>query len=303
MRPLKSTEVPDIMSMTDINSAPIHSYLSLRKAVGWIGILLPFVLVLGHRLIFGGEFLLNNLSVYYHTGMRDLFVGSLCAIALFLFFYRGYDRWDNIAANLAGFFALGIAFFPTVREGPWDWVAKVHFLCAACFFVILAIFSLFLFTRGTVRPTGRKLKRNLIYRLCGIVMLVSLAAIELFFLFFYENHADSRFVIVGETITLMAFGISWLTKGGTLYPDKPKKTDTMENEENLVKVFTGPEPTALLLMKLLEESGIKSLIRNESGLGYLGAVPDVLDLYIFEDDLSNAAPLIEEFNSSGEPGE
>ena len=289
------------MKQTEDHIAHIHSYLSLRKSVGWIGILLPFVLVFGHTVIFGGDHLLNNLSVYYHTGMRDFFVGAICAIALFLFFYRGYDRWDNISANVAGFFALGIAFFPTVKDGPWDWVAWVHFYSAASFFVILALISLFLFTRGEKRPTGRKLKRNLVYRVCGIIMLVALAAMQIFFLFFYENHADSRFVIIAETVTLMAFGISWLTKGGTLYPDKPRKTDTMEKEENLIKVFTGPEPTALLLLKMLDESGIKGLIKNDSGLGYLGGTPSVLDLYIFEADQEKAMPLVMEFRETHNP--
>ena len=282
-------------------TAHIHSYLSLRKSVGWIGILLPFVLVFGHTVIFGGDTLLRNLSVYYHTGMRDFFVGAICAIALFLFFYRGYDRWDNISANVAGFLALGIAFFPTVKDGPWDWVAWVHFYSAAAFFVILALISLFLFTRGEKQPTGRKLKRNIVYRLCGIIMLLALAAMEIFFLFFYENHEDSRFVIIAETLTLIAFGISWLTKGGTFYPDKPKKTDTMDKEENLIKVFTGPEPTALLLLKMLEETGIRGLIKNDSGLGYLGAVPAVMDLYILEDELEKAMPLINEFRNSSNP--
>jgi len=208
------------MMKSDDHTVHIYSYLSLRKAIGWIGILLPFVLVLGNYVIFGGDKVLHNLSVYYHTGMRDILVGAICAIALFLFFYKGYDRWDNIAADLAGFFALGIAFFPTVKEGPWDWVAMVHFYSAGSFFVILALKSLFLFTRGEKRPTDRKLKRNVIYRACGIIMLVSLACIEAYFLFLKENHEDSIFVLIAETVTLMAFGISWLTKGGTLYPDK-----------------------------------------------------------------------------------
>ncbi len=83
----------------------------------------------------------------------------------------------------------------------------------------------------------------------------------------------------------------------------------MEKEENLIKVFTGPEPTAMLLMKRLEETGIESLIKNDSGLGYLGAVPAVIDLYIFEEDLEKARPLIEEMNEvqeeegTEEPGE
>jgi hypothetical protein len=288
------------MAVKRDNSKQVHSYLSLRKTVGWIGIILPFALVLGNILIFGEKKVLANMSVYYFTGMRDIFVGSICAIALFLFFYRGYDRWDDIAADLAGIFALGVAFFPTVEAGPWAWVAKVHFYSAACFLVILALISLFLFTRGDEHPTQMKRKRNLVYRACGIIMLAALASIEVYFLFFDGINSESRFVLIAETITLMAFGISWLTKGGTLYPDKPQKRATMENEEKLVKVFTGPEPTALLLLKMLEETGLKGLIKNDSGLGYLGAVPQVLDLYIFEADLEKAKPLIDDFRKDHE---
>ena len=282
------------MNTDNGQSAQVYSYHALRKAVGWIGILFPFVLVLGHIIIFGGDTLLQNISVYYHTGMRDLFVGAICAVALFLFFYKGYDRWDNIAANLAGFFALGIAFFPTVKEGAYDWVATVHYYAAACFFVILALISLFLFTRGEPRPSEMKRNRNVIYRACGITMLVSMAAIEIFFLFFNKNHEGSKFVLFAETVTLIAFGMSWLTKGGTLYPDNIKTTHTMEKADNLIKVFTGPVSTALLLMERLEETGVKSLTKNESNLGFLGAVPAITDLYILEEDLEKATPLLNE---------
>jgi hypothetical protein len=281
----------------------VYSYLALRKAVGWIGILLPFVLVLGHLVIFDGGNVLTNMSVYYHTGMRDVFVGALCAIALFLFFYRGYDRWDNYSADLAGVCALGVAFFPTVEDGTWNWTAWVHFTAAACFLVILALMSIFLFTRGDKQPTEMKKKRNILYRVCGIVMLAALASIEIFFLFFDGVNSDSGFVLIAETVTLMAFGVSWLTKGGTLYPDKPLKKDDMENEEKLIRVFVGPEPTALLLLEMLEETGVKGLIKNDSGLGYLGAVPPVLDLYILEEDMEKAAPLINEFREKHYPKE
>jgi nitrogen regulatory protein PII-like uncharacterized protein len=103
-------------------------------------------------------------------------------------------------------------------------------------------------------------------------------------------------VLIAETVTLVAFGISWLTKGGTLYADKHIKNDIMENEEKLIRVFTGPEPSALLLLEMLEETGIKGMIKNDSGLGYLGAVPQVMDLYILEEDLEKASPLINDFN-------
>ena len=291
------------MTIDTRQHAQVHSYLSLRRAVGWIGILLPFALVAGNILLSGDTVLQKNLSLYYHTGMRDVFVGAICAIALFLFFYKGYDRWDNTAANIAGISALGIALFPTVKEGAYDWVATVHYYSAACFFVVLALFSIFLFTRGESHPSLMKRRRNMIYRICGIIMLLSLAAIEIFFLFIAGNHPDSGFVLYAETVTLTAFGVSWLTKGGTLYPDKNKTKYTMEKEDNLIKVFTGPEPTALLLMQRLEESGIKSLIKNDSNLGYLGAVPAVIDLYIFEKDLDKALPLINGMKGGAEPEE
>ncbi len=213
----------DIMLIKRDLSSQLHSYLSLRKAVGWIGILLPFALVLGNMAIYGNSTILQSISIYYHTGMRDLFVGALCAIALFLFFYRGYDRTDDIMANLAALMALGVAFFPTMKSGRPDWVAWVHLISAASFFVILALFSLFLFTRGEKRPTAMKLRRNVVYRLCGVVMLLSLASILLFMLISKGNNSGSRFVFIAETVTLIAFGVSWLTKGGTLYPDKPVK--------------------------------------------------------------------------------
>ena len=101
-------------------SEQIHSYLSLRQAIGWIGILLPFTLMLGVLVIFRGNPVRISISMYYYTGMRDVLVGALCAIGLFLFFYRGYSKWDNWAGNIAGFFALGIALFPTNETGLYD---------------------------------------------------------------------------------------------------------------------------------------------------------------------------------------
>jgi hypothetical protein len=206
---------------TDIgHSGQLHSYLALRNAVGWIGILLPFILMLGVILLFNGKGVLITISQYYYTGMRDVMVGSLCAIALFLFFYKGYDRLDDIAGNLAGFFALGVALFPTVESGPNDLAGKIHFVCAALFFITLSAFSLFLFTRKDPKPTPRKLIRNKIYIICGIVMVLCLAATLIFFRFFMKQHPESTFVFWAETLALTSFGISWLTKGGTILPDK-----------------------------------------------------------------------------------
>jgi hypothetical protein len=201
-----------------------YNYLALRKAVGWIGISLPFALMTGMALFFSGDIIQKTISQYYYTGMRDVLTGALCAIALFMFYYKGYDKWDNRIGNLAGLFALGIAWFPTSPTEPQDTIGNIHFLCASVFFIILAGFSLFRFTlneKGKSRTT-QKLNRNIIYRACGVIMLVCLVSIVIFFEFFHDTGSGSHFVFWGETIALIAFGVSWLTKGGTLYPDKRK---------------------------------------------------------------------------------
>jgi hypothetical protein len=199
-----------------------YSYLTLRKAIGWIGLLLPFVLMLGSILIFKGKFVESSISYYYHTGMRDVFVGALCAVALFLFFYSGFNQWDDWAGNLGGVFALGVAWFPTTKSGPEEWVGIVHLVCAVLFFITLAAFSLFLFTKTEKgkRPKGRKKKRNLIYIICGIIMLVCLVVILVYKILLKDNTNETSFVFWGETIALVAFGVSWLTKGEAIYPDK-----------------------------------------------------------------------------------
>lgn len=197
-----------------------YSYLTLRKAVGWIGILLAPVLFAGNILIFSEDRIPGSISLYYFTGMRDLFVGGICAIALFMFFYRGYDLWDKWATNLVGFFAVCVAFFPTTESGPLDVSGKIHFISASCFFVLLACISLFLFTRSRSGYSVKKAARNKIYVSCGIIMLACLVSIASFFEKYDMEYTGSSFVFWTETVALLAFGISWLTKGGTILPDR-----------------------------------------------------------------------------------
>ncbi len=94
--------------MKTIYTNHTYSYLSLRKSVGVIAILLPFVVSV-ITLFNGGE-----LQSYYATA-RDIVVGALCAISLLMFFYTGYSSIDNWAGNAVGLFALGMAWLPHLR--------------------------------------------------------------------------------------------------------------------------------------------------------------------------------------------
>ena len=235
------------------NSLVLH-FLTLRKAIGFIGIALPVVLVLGENLRdwlapqarAAGRVLIElSISAYFHTGMRDVFVGSLCAIGVFLLCYRGYDRTDNLLAKGAGVCALVVALCPTpeasreATEGgvrPPDsvtffsgpnapdptYVGYIHFGAALAFFVLLAVMSLtrFTLTDPGSPPTRRKEARNRVYRACGIVILLSLVGIAAAKLLLdAQAERTSSFVFWFETIAVMAFGVSWLTKGEAILED------------------------------------------------------------------------------------
>jgi hypothetical protein len=208
----------------------VISYLTLRTLIGALGIALPVALVIGSWIKGSDEGILPSISCYYHSSMRDLFVGILCGVAIFLFAYRGYDRRDLIAGNLGGLFALGVAFLPTTDcvAAPTAWqkiLGNLHLLSATLFFSVLIFFSLYLFTLSD-KPKSqlRKAKenRNRAYVVCGIIMLVSIILIGLYFFVlkkFITGLEGIHPVFWLETIALWAFGFSWLTKGEVLWKD------------------------------------------------------------------------------------
>lgn len=188
-----------------------HTYLALRKTVGWIGILLPFTLMLGNYFIFKGDLILPSISRYYYSEMQDIFVGAMCAMASFLFFYSGYGNIDKWAGKVAGILALGVAFFPTTVGGALNCIGMVHYICAVLLFLQLAAMSLFTFPRK--RPGAVRQKTDKIQVACGLIMLTCVATLVLrYFLGRWEG-SESCFVFVAESIALVAFGVSWLTEG------------------------------------------------------------------------------------------
>ena len=211
---------------TNTQSSLVLSYLDLRKAIGILGIALPFVLVVG-KFLFDGPGTQPSISDYYYASMRDVFVGIRCAIGVFLMSYRGYERKGNIAGDLACVFAIGVALFPTAPELDPTSIHKLigllHFSFAAAFFLILAYFCLALFRKSdpTKPMTRRKRMRNKVYATCGGTILASLTLLLIYALFLqhtFVQHLDPVFWL--ETITILAFGISWLTKGEAILKDE-----------------------------------------------------------------------------------
>ena len=212
--------------LPETKSSLVLSYLELRQAVGTIGILLPFVLMFG-KILLDTPDILGSISSYYYSVMGDVFVGSLCAIGVFLGSYRGHGREDSIAGNLACIFALGVAFFPTTPDSGatahQTLIAGVHAFFAACFFLTLAFFALVLFRRTdpNKQPTPRKKLRNAIYSVCGYMILLSIALIAAVTIF-GKHSSIQQFspVFVFESFAIVAFGISWFVKGEAIFKDE-----------------------------------------------------------------------------------
>lgn len=213
----------------------IISFSALRKAVGWLGICLPLVMLAVNAAWGGCTRLQDTVSHYYYTVSGDLLVGILCAVALFLAAYPGYrgcsDRWWTSAAALC---ALAIALFPTNNNSadscaiitlPDNHLRRVvHYVSAGAFFLILAGISLFLFTRGVPQPTPQKRQRNKVYRICGAVIFLCVVLIAVYG---WRQGADGwgqyKVVFWLEWIALVAFGLSWLVKGELVLGDEEKK--------------------------------------------------------------------------------
>lgn len=212
----------------------VISYLTLRKLIGLLGTFFPFILVLGSVIAADCEDIQPSISAYYHTNMRDIFVAVISSIGLFLFTYQGYDNKDSISCKLAAVFAFGVALFPTAFEGMTNcaiepiqenkFIDTIHTVSATSFFLVITYICLFLFTKsGSADLSTMKKRRNLIYKACGIIMLVSIIVIAIYLIFLAEKYpalAKMKPVFLFETIALIAFGIAWLTKGQMFMRDQ-----------------------------------------------------------------------------------
>jgi hypothetical protein len=225
---------PDSGRGGDYDRPMVMSYMTMRKFVGGIGILLPFVLYVGNQII--GYGVQPSMSGYYYTPMRNIFIGALCALAIFLITYDGWDRADTVITNVAGIGTVGTALCPTSpvnATGHQAVVGIFHLSFAGFTFVLLAVMSL-RFAKRVPTPAGlsfwqrvcyalgftppgssRTTTAELVtYRVSGFTLLVCLALI------YPMSKVYSDSLLVLEMIMLVSFGVAWLVKGTTLLRGK-----------------------------------------------------------------------------------
>ncbi|MDR2271509.1 MAG: hypothetical protein LBF27_11455 [Sphingobacterium sp.] len=227
------------MHIKKIQNQNLFAYRRLRRAIGYLGIFLPIILVLLSLFKFFNTAIQPSISHYYFTNLREIFTGTLCAVGLFLICYKGNGNsviWknDNLLTNLAGFMAIAVAFIPTDPIGTSCTqctlisigLKELHYGFAAILFLTFAFLSIHVFTIGQ-ESNGEIpmsiLNENNIYRFCGYGILVCIALIPLKLF----GHAT----LVFEAIALFLFGTSWLIKGRAL-GDKGSIGEKLYREKN-----------------------------------------------------------------------
>ncbi len=215
----------------------VLSYYAMRRMVGLVALILPFALAAGDILLallapghhFPHPLLQRSLSDYYYTPMRDLYVGSLCAIAAFLACSRGYDVRDEITGYLAGTVTFGVACCPSFnpRSGYYTQLdfafGLIHTALAALMFLILSYICIFLFRKSSPEKpfTRRKRDRNRIYGASGLIMVTCMMTmVGLTMRSVIERRHPSHWLFWCESLALCAFGVAWLTKGEGFMRDK-----------------------------------------------------------------------------------
>ena len=212
------------------------SYLTLRKSLGILGLLLPVLLW-----VFNGFELKPSISHFYYTSSSTIFTSFLFAFGLLLFSYRGRIKTtetvsDNFLTNIGGLMAIATSFIPTAYctyckdpiiitnelaafcDGnglttPFmhnnTTLGMIHLICASLFLILMGYMSFFRFTKGNTSQ-----QKKIFYRFCAIVIWASIGALAIIMIF--DLAINENFVFIGECVALVFFGIAWMVKGKTL---------------------------------------------------------------------------------------
>jgi len=199
-----------------------RTYLYLSVGIGLIAALLPFLLVWR-----GGYRAHNSISSFYTIDVgssRDVLVGMLCAVGVFLFLFHGLSKKENWLLNAAGISVIGVALIPMPTS------ELLHRGLAIVFFLLIGIVAI-LYSKGRLdRIKTDRAKRSFktAYTLAGSAMIVlPLSIVVLQFTPFRFDH----YMFWIEFFAILAFSVYWFTKTLEYYlllgiswmaPDDPK---------------------------------------------------------------------------------
>jgi hypothetical protein len=179
---------------------------------------------------------IESVSASYHEGglARDVFVGSLFAIAAFLAAYNGMSRRELMLSKVAAVAALLVAVFPCGCGIHVEAVRYVHAGSAAIMFVVLVLFCFTFRGRALAKGHPQANMRAVAYTLCGGAIALSIAVIALDYALGGKiSSFVPRLTFYGENVALVAFGIAWLSASRVL--------PLISSEEERFSPFTSRE--------------------------------------------------------------
>lgn len=157
----------------------------------------------------------ESISATYFANSNPCMVSALSLCAFFLLTYKGYDLGDRAYTLAAAVSAILIIAFPCAAA-PMDYVGLfacpvkvsdfIHMVAAIILFGSFALMTIFQFTKGKHK------RRNVIYRTCGIIMLVSMAVVGICTVFGFPGYTT----MLCEAVMLEAFAVAWIVKSGVL---------------------------------------------------------------------------------------
>ena len=244
----------------------VFDYHTIRSLIGIIACLFPFFCLIAFYLEQGGFDVMIplSLSVTYHFGARDIFVGMLFIVGSFLIAYNGYrtykDTWHKelVAAKCAGIFSFLIALFPTSFSYDWldetllipyrvpcfekegechvadmEIITYIHQGAAVLFILILFYFCVRFYTRSKDKinellknePDSKSIKY--VKRRNKTYFLCAAGMLMTFIIGVpaYIFKLSDAVVFYIEFFCLILFGWSWFTAGKTLFYSSGKEEE------------------------------------------------------------------------------
>jgi len=181
----------------------VQTVKDLRFGVGVIGTLLPIALIVGNRALGSTVIIPASMSGSYYTGTRNLFVGSLCALGVFLIFYR-HTVLQDLCTSFAGVCAVIVAFAPTAPAPPKTepaWINYLHLSAAGALLFTLGVFCLVVF---------RQSEHGSLYLICGVLVLVSVGVGAYTAIRPTSWSTGWPSLYMFEAIAVFSFGIAWI---------------------------------------------------------------------------------------------
>jgi len=223
------------------------TYFYLRVGLITIALSLPIVLLIGGH-VREGLSLRDSMSAYYHTSMRDIFVGALSASGVALYLYKGFRRLENILLNFAGGFLVLVAFLPTncgdgTQCGRFT-AASPHKLSAFLFFICIGFVCLLCASETlTLTPESKRARYRVAYGSIGVLLFV--LPISAALLAWQAKHGTVLFWL--EASGVWVFSLYWLVKSYELWRTQAEKRalyGTFARTERAVAEGAPPESVA-----------------------------------------------------------